>query len=386
MQLIKAANDPKLLPLGAAVPHAQFMPVQAVAAAMARTLRQHGAAAAAYAFPPGHLNLRRQIAKRMTELACPTDPDGIVITNGCQEAIGLALRALTKPGDVVAIESPTFYGLLQVIEVLGLKALEIPTHPREGMSIEALEFALQQWPVRVCIVTPNFSNPLGSCMSTERKRDLVNLLEQRNIPLIEDDVYGDLGFEGARPSITKALDPSGNTVIYCSSFSKTLTPGLRVGWIAAGRYQAEIEYHKYVLNLASPTASQMAVAELLERGGYDRYLRQARRDYATAVGAHESRRRVVFSGGHSRDAAAGRFRHLDRISGGDRWQCAVSASLTTRHQYRTGHDVLRHRPLSQFYSVKLCCAVGHAHRKIDCAFRSTSIGNVVKISSLIHAR
>ncbi|HSB95123.1 MAG TPA: PLP-dependent aminotransferase family protein, partial [Spongiibacteraceae bacterium] len=283
MQLIKAANDPKLLPLGAAVPHAQFMPVQAVAAAMARALRQHGAAAAAYTFPPGHLNLRRQIAKRMTELGCPTDPEGIVITNGCQEALGLALRALTQPGDVVAIESPTFYGLLQVIEALGLKALEIPTDPRDGMSVEALEFALQQWPVRVCIVTPNFSNPLGSCMSTERKRALVKLLEQRDIPLIEDDVYGDLGFEGSRPGIAKALDPSGNTVIYCSSFSKTLTPGLRVGWIAAGRQRAEIEYHKYVLNLASPTASQMAVAELLERGGYDRYLRQARRDYATAV-------------------------------------------------------------------------------------------------------
>jgi DNA-binding transcriptional MocR family regulator len=283
MQLIKAANDPKLLPLGAAVPHPQYMPVQAMAAALARTLRRDGSAAAAYAFPPGHANLRRQIAKRMSELGCPTDPDGIVITNGCQEALGLALRVLTKPGDVVAIESPTFYGLLQVIEALGLKALEIPTHPREGISVEALEFALQQWPVRACIVTPNFSNPLGSCMSIERKRALVDLLGQKNIPLIEDDVYGDLGFEGPRPGIAKALDSSGDNVVYCSSFSKTLTPGLRIGWIAAGRYQAQIEYHKYVLNLAAPTASQMAVAELLERGGYDRYLRQARRDYATAV-------------------------------------------------------------------------------------------------------
>lgn len=282
MQLIKAANDPKLLPLGAAVPHAQFMPVQAVAGAMSRMLRQHGASAATYAFPPGQIELRRQIARRMTELGCPTDPDTVVITNGCQEALGLALRALTRPGDVVAVESPTFYGLLQAIEALGLKALEIPTHPRDGIGIEALEFALEQWSVRACIVTPNFSNPLGSCMSTERKRALIELLERKKIPLIEDDVYGDLGFEGTRPGIAKAFDTTGN-VVYCSSFSKTLAPALRIGWVAGGRYQREIEYYKYVLNLASPTAPQLAVADLLERGGYDRYLRQARRDYATAV-------------------------------------------------------------------------------------------------------
>jgi DNA-binding transcriptional MocR family regulator len=283
MQLIKAANDPKLLPLGAAVPHAQFMPVQAVAGAMTRMLRQHGASAATYAFPPGQIELRRQIARRMSELGCPTDPDAVVITNGCQEALGLALRVLTRPGDVVAVESPTFYGLLQAIEALGLKALEIPTHPREGISIEALQFALEQWPVRACIVTPNFSNPLGGCMSSERKRALVELLAEKSIPLIEDDVYGDLGFDGTRPGIARAFDPRGNTVVYCSSFSKTLAPALRIGWIVAGRYQAQVEYHKYVLNLASPTAPQLAVAELLERGGYDRYLRQARHDYATAV-------------------------------------------------------------------------------------------------------
>jgi DNA-binding transcriptional MocR family regulator len=282
MQLIKAANDPNLLPLGAAVPHAQFMPVQAVAAAMTRTLRRHGASAATYAFPPGQIELRRQIARRMSELGCPTDPDNIVITNGCQEALGLALRALTRPGDVVAIESPTFYGLLQAIEAQGLKALEIPTHPHDGISLDALEFALEQWPVKVCIVTPNFSNPLGSCMSSERKRALVALLERKNIPLIEDDVYGDLGFEGARPGIAKAFESAGN-VLYCSSFSKTLAPALRIGWIAAGRHQAQVEYHKYVLNLASPTAPQLAVADLLERGGYDRYLRQVRSDHATAV-------------------------------------------------------------------------------------------------------
>lgn len=282
LQLIKAANDPQLLPLGAAVPHTQFLPVAAANAALARALREHGRQAAGYAFPPGHIALRRQIARRMNELSCPLDADNIVITNGCQEALSLALRAVTQPGDVVAVESPTFYGLLQVIDALGLKALEIPTHPRDGISIEALEFALEQWPVRACIVTPNFSNPLGCLMSDQRKRELVALLASKAIVLIEDDVYGDLGFDGTRPSIAKALDRNG-TQIYCGSFSKTLSPGLRVGWIAAEHYQPQIEYLKYVANLATPTAPQLAVAELLERGGYDRYLRQARREYGAAV-------------------------------------------------------------------------------------------------------
>ena len=275
LQLVKAANNPKLISFGAAVPTAQFLPLRAVNLAMNRALREHDVQAGRYEFPPGNLNLRRQIARRMTEFGCPIDPEELIITNGCQEALGLALRAITQPGDIVAVESPAYYGLFQVIDFLGLKALEIPTHPRDGISIEAIEFALEQWPVKAVIATPNFSNPLGSCMSDQRKRALVKLLTRHQIALIEDDIYGDLSFNGVRPSVARSFDPRGETVIHCSSFTKTLAPGLRVGWIAPGKHQERIEYLKYVLNLATPTAPQLAVADLLERGGYDRYLRQA---------------------------------------------------------------------------------------------------------------
>ncbi|MDB6062087.1 MAG: transcriptional regulator, GntR family with aminotransferase domain [Verrucomicrobiaceae bacterium] len=283
LQLVKAANDPKLISFGAAVPTAQFLPLRAVNLAMGRALREHGTRAGQYEFPPGDINLRRQIARRMTEIGSPVDPEELIITNGCQEALGLALRAITQPGDVVAVESPAYYGLFQVIDFLGLKALEIPTHPREGISIEALEFALEQWPVKAVIAMPNFSNPLGGRMSDERKKALVKLLARKQIILIEDDIYGDLGFHGERPSVARGFDPNGETVIHCSSFTKTLAPGLRVGWIAPGRFQERIEYLKYVLNLATPTAPQLAIADLLERGGYDRYLRQARNEYEQAV-------------------------------------------------------------------------------------------------------
>lgn len=283
LQLVKAANNPNVLSFGAAVPASRYLPVRAVNQALNRALRLQGTHAGLYEFPPGDLNLRRQIARRMTETGSPTDPDEIVITNGCQEALVLALRALTTRGDVVAVESPTYYGLFQVIDFLGLKALEIPTDPHEGISLEALEFALEQWPVKAVIATPNFTNPLGACMSDARKRALVKLLARRQIALIEDDIYGDLGFSGERPSIARSFDARGDTVIHCSSISKTLSPGLRVGWIAPGKHLERIEYLKYVMNLATPTAPQLAVADMLERGGYDRYLRQARQEYAHAV-------------------------------------------------------------------------------------------------------
>ena len=189
---------------------------------------------------------------------------------------------MTQPGDLVAIESPTFYGLLQALDFLGLEVLEIPTHPQVGISLDALQLALERWPVRACVATPNFSNPLGHCMPDANKRALVDLLAAHQVPLIEDDVYGDLGFEALRPAPCKALRPEAD-ILYCASFSKSLSPGLRVGWMAPGRHQARVEYLKYVHNMAVATVPQWAVAELLQDGSYERHLRRMRGSYARAV-------------------------------------------------------------------------------------------------------
>lgn len=280
LQLIKAANNPTIVQLGAAVPAAEFLPTRAIEQALTKAARHYRVRTANYEFSPGAPELRRQLARRLADAGCAVHPDNLVITNGCQEALTLALRAVTSPGDVVAIESPTFYGLLQVIESLGLEALEIPTNPHSGMSLEALELALSRWPVKACVVTPNFSNPLGCLMPDEHKQKLVAMLKAREIPLIEDDIYGDLSFSHARPSLLKGLD---DNVLLCSSISKTLSPGLRVGWIAPGRYQEKVEYMKYVLNLATTTIPQLAVTELLESGQYERHVRRVRGDYAQSV-------------------------------------------------------------------------------------------------------
>lgn len=280
LSLVQAANDERVVQLGAAVPDPSFLPTRAIELALTQVVRRQRVRSAGYAFPPGAPELRREIARRMAEGGAAVPPEEIVVTDGCQEALSLALRAVTQPGDVVAIESPTFYGLLQVIESLGLKALEIPTDPSAGISLEALQLALEQWPVRACVVIPNYSNPLGYCMSDERKRRLVELLGRHQVPLIEDDVYGDLGFAAGRPTTCKAFDAD---VIHCSSFSKTLSPGLRVGWIAPGRHLERVEYLKFVTNLATSTPAQLAVAHVLQSGRYERYLREVGRQYAQAV-------------------------------------------------------------------------------------------------------
>jgi DNA-binding transcriptional MocR family regulator len=230
------------------------------------------------------LRLRKQIAQRLLLSGCTLSPDQVVITSGCVEAVVLALRVLCKPGDTVAIETPVYFNFLQLIEDLGLKALEIPASPRGGISLEALEYALDRnvGDVKACIVITNFNNPLGGRMSDEGKQRLVEMLEEHKVPLIEDDIYGDLSHNDDRPSVAKSFDTSGN-VLLCSSFSKTVAPGYRVGWIAAGRYQDQIERGKMLVNVATASPTQLAIAEFLANGGYEHHLRSVRRVYARQV-------------------------------------------------------------------------------------------------------
>ncbi|HVK98257.1 MAG TPA: PLP-dependent aminotransferase family protein [Dongiaceae bacterium] len=282
LRLAQVANDPAVVQLGAAVPDPTFLPTRAIERALASAAHHHRVSSSNYEFPPGLLALRHQLARRMAAAGARVQPDDIIITNGCQEALTLALQTVTKPGDVVALESPTFYGLLQVVEALGLKALEIPTHPRTGLSLEALQLVLEQWPVKACVAVTNFSNPLGHRMGEDQKRALVALTARYGVPLIEDDIYGDLAHNHQRPGTAKGYDQDGN-VLYCSSVSKTLSPGLRVGWIAPGRFREQVLYRKYVTNLAAPTAPQLAVADLLESGRYDRHLRVMQGEFARAV-------------------------------------------------------------------------------------------------------
>ncbi|WP_309045274.1 PLP-dependent aminotransferase family protein [Marinobacter sediminicola] len=271
-----ADEQNRMVPLATAIPHPDFLPLRQIQQSTIWAARR-GLETLDYAFP-GKTSFRRQIAQRMATIGVPITPDDVLVTNGAQEAIILGLRAVTKPGDIVAVESPSFPGILQALEVVGLRAMEIPTHPSDGLSLEGLQLALEQWPVKACVVVCNHSNPMGARMPDERKKQLVSMLAAAGVPLIEDDIYGDLYHAGERPKPAKAFDRTDN-VIYCNSFSKTISPGLRLGWMLPGRYMAGARQQKYFSNLATSSIPQLAVAHFLEQGGYDRYLRSARQNY-----------------------------------------------------------------------------------------------------------
>ncbi|MFJ2990611.1 PLP-dependent aminotransferase family protein [Collimonas sp. NPDC087041] len=274
--LLEHASNSKLVPLGCAVPNAMLLQSKRLDLALARAARQHGAHYNVYCAPRGELLLRREIAKRAMRVGHVLSPDDVLITSGCTEALTLALTAVAKPGDTIAIESPTYFGLLHTLEVLGLKALELPTDPARGVDVSAFASLLDTESVAACVLSSNFSNPLGSTMAEADKKTLLALLAQHAVPLIEDDVYGDIHFGRERPKPFIALEGGSNT-IYCSSFSKSLAPGYRVGWIVAGAYAQRVMERKLAFSLSSPVLPQVALAEFLASGAYDAHLRRVRR-------------------------------------------------------------------------------------------------------------
>ncbi len=234
-----------------------------------------------YSSMHGSKRLRKQIARLAVNSGCNLHPDEIIITSGCQEALMCSLRAVTEPGDIVAIDSPSFYGSTQAIKSLGLKALEIPTHPETGISIEALEMAIEQWPVKAIQVTPTCNNPLGYTMPEGRRKELLRLAQQCDLPIIEDDIYGDLYYRSPRPKTIKSFDDEGR-VLLCSSFSKTIAYGLRLGWVAPGQCTDRVLHKKFISTVSSPPIQQEAVADFIENGYYERHLRVMRQQYQQA--------------------------------------------------------------------------------------------------------
>jgi DNA-binding transcriptional MocR family regulator len=282
MQVLHSSMDQHLVQFGAAIPDPKLLPTARLNRTLIYLARHVEIPQNMCGEPRGLEELRVQAAQRAFYAGYAANPDEMIITSGATEAMNLALRAICQPGDLVAIESPTYFGVLHILESLGLRTLEIPTHARTGVSLGALRFALDHHPVRACLFVTNFNNPLGSLMPSENKHELVQILAEREIPLIEDDINGELCFNGQRPEVAKAYDRNG-LVLLCSSFSKTISPSYRVGWIAPGRYRAQVERLKLATNLCTSILPQMAIAEFLKSGGFDHYLRRMRRAYAQKV-------------------------------------------------------------------------------------------------------
>jgi DNA-binding transcriptional MocR family regulator len=296
---IRSMRDSTVVPLAAASLSVELLPAARLNRLLSQVARTGGAHALRLDPLPGYPPLRREIARRLAQVGCSVGAEEVITTVGAIEALHLALRATTRRGDAVVVESPCYFGVLQLLADLELRAIEVPADA-DGPRLDLIEAAILAHRVRACVFVPNFSNPLGSLMSVESKRALVSLCASHGVPIIESDVYAELPFEGDRPLPLKAFDRSG-LVLHCSSFSKTLAPSFRVGWICPGRYFDTVEQLKFTYTVASPTITQAALAELLASGGYDRHLRAVR---------HALRDQVM----RMRDAIADHFPSETRVS------------------------------------------------------------------------
>ncbi len=279
-RVYRSAADPRVVNLAHATPEPALLPARALGRALSASAR--GPEGMRYEVPPGLPALRQAMARRTLSWGCDLSADDLVVTSGATEAIHLCLLAVARPGDAVALESPAYYGTLQTLEALGMRVVEVPCHAETGMDLDELERRIDRQPVRAVLAVPSFSNPLGSCMPDEARARLVSIVSRRGIPLIEDDVYGELAFGPTRPRPVKAFDRDGS-VMLCASFSKTLAPGWRLGLVAPGRWRERVELLKFSLNVATTTAVQRAVARYLRGGTYDRHLRELREQLARIV-------------------------------------------------------------------------------------------------------
>lgn len=281
-QLSAVAQDPEFIPFGLACLSPEFYPNKALTRLMRKLIREDEWHSAHYEMPPGNLKLRIQIAKRMARAGCKVSPQGIVITCGALDAVQLSLRTLLFPGDTVLIETPNYFGILQILESLKVRVIEIPSDPKTGIDIASVARGLQEHKVSAALLMSNFNNPMGSLVPDEGKRELVRLASKYGVPIVEDDIYGDLSFSGIRPKPLKAFDEEG-LVLSCASFSKTISPGFRIGWVHAGKYQKQIERLQLGSTMGASVLSQKVLAEYLESGSYDRHLRKLREQFAAQI-------------------------------------------------------------------------------------------------------
>lgn len=274
--VISAISNPNLLPLGSTVTAAELLPFKYFSRILKDLSHNEIKSMISYSLSEGFPELRRQIAIRTLGVIEGITPEDVIITNGCMEAIALSLLSITQPGDTVAIETPTNFGFLQLLKELGLLVMEIPTDPIHGVDLDELEKIFRRNKIKTCLFIPNFQNPLGAIMPDGNKQHLVELLSEYKVPAIEDDISAELYFGRQHPMPLKAFDEK-DLVITCSSFSKTLAPGLRIGWVIPGRrFKEKIQNLKAAVSVTTSTLDQYLVSQYLSGGAYERHLRVLR--------------------------------------------------------------------------------------------------------------
>ena len=269
-------NKDKIVNFSMGAPSIDLLPAAKLNKAVMHALRASKSSCLHYEHVQGNILLRKQIARQAFNWGGTPSEDDIIVTAGAVEALSLCVKAITHPGDAIAIESPTYFAIFQVMESHGLKVVEIPTDPVTGIDLDYLEQAIPRFDIKACLFVNNFNNPLGSCMPDDRKKQLVEMLALKQIPLIEDDIYGELYFGKTRPKTCKTFDKNG-LVLHCASFSKSLAPGFRIGWAIPGRFKNKVISLKRMHTVSTNTLTQAAVADFLSNGRFELHLRHLRK-------------------------------------------------------------------------------------------------------------
>ncbi len=281
--VVAAQSNPDTIDLSLACPKSSdYYPNRQLSRLVADHARRRPELLTDYSLPPGSLLLRREVARHARDLGMTLEADDIILTNGCMEALQLAVRGVTQPGDTIAVESPTYFNLISLADHLGLRVIEVPTHPDQGMSLDALELLLSEKRVQAIVTMPSVHNPLGTSMPVAGKRRLAELAHTYRVPVVEDALYAELQYATPLQSTVKSFDRDG-WVILCTSYTKTLAPGFRIGWMEAGRYQRKIASLKFTASVAQPAFLCEVLGAFLESGGYAQHLRRLRRVYAGQV-------------------------------------------------------------------------------------------------------
>ncbi|MCA1899177.1 MAG: PLP-dependent aminotransferase family protein [Chloroflexi bacterium] len=272
--MLAAAGHPHPISFASGVSDARQFPTEEFRKIIQSVMRRDQISALEYGERNGYAPLREGIAHILASQGLQTHPENVLITAGSQQAIFLTTQVLLKPNDVVLVEDPTYSSALDLFRTLGFQVIGVPMDG-QGMQVEKMETLLQQYHPKLIYTIPNFHNPTGTCLSGARRRQLIALADRYNVPILEDDFVGDLRYEGhAQPSL-KALDPGGQ-VIYVSTFSKMLMPGLRVGFIVAdGPVYDSLLNFKRLSDLATSTLIQRALDAFVTVGRYQAYLHRS---------------------------------------------------------------------------------------------------------------
>lgn len=280
IDLITSSRDKKkIIEFNVATPGDLIISQKLLLRTMQQVIREHGVSLLRYYPPSGSDELKSNIIKHAAGHQTRIDQQELLITDGALQSLLIALATVCNAGDVIAVESPCVFSVLEVIRVLQLKVIEVPLDPVNGFDVFFFKKACQKNKVKAAIITPNFHNPTGTLLSDEIKKEIVGIIQQHEIAVIENDIYGDLNFSGKRPTTLRSFDDSGSVITY-TSYAKSLAPGIRLGWLAAGKFLQRAEQIRFCMGNTVSPVYQETVNRLLSTNSYERHIRAFRTQLA----------------------------------------------------------------------------------------------------------